>query len=103
MRDSYAGVTSTCRLDIIARAVSRNLSTRNAFGPSVESVSHAKRGTSVAGDLEHAIIAPVPMVLPVMSRVPMASLTWSPITLPQNWRPVRSNPPSASSRTMTSP
>ena len=75
MRASYAAVISTWRRDIIARAVSRNLSTRKAFGPSVASVSHANRGTSVAGGFEQAIIAPVPIVVPVMRRVPIASFT----------------------------
>ena len=76
---------------------------RKVFGPSWASVIQEKRGTSVAGERELAIMAPVPSVVPVMRRVPMASLTWSPITEPQNWRPVRMSPPSVSSRTITSP
>jgi hypothetical protein len=68
-----AGPGAFPRRDIIARAVSRNLSILKLFAPSAESVIHANRGTSVAGDRDAAIIAPVPIVVPVINRVPIAS------------------------------
>ena len=58
---------------IIASIVRRNLSRRWTFSPS--SVSQAKRGTHVGGGALEAIIAPVPMDVPVMRRVLMAVLT----------------------------
>ena len=67
------------------------------------SVIQAKRGVVAGGGVEAAIIDPVPMVVPVMILVPIASFEWSPTMHPMNWRPVRSRDWSGDIRIETSP
>src|SRR5256885_12267149 len=60
---------------------------------------HAKGGTYLGGRTASKTLAPVPTTVPVASSVPIAVLAWSPMRLPNNWRPVSSGVPATSSRT----
>src|SRR5438132_28726 len=60
---------------------------------------HANGGTYLGGRTASNTLAPVPTTVPVASSVPIAVLPWSPMRLPNNWRPVSSGVPATSSRT----
>src|SRR5213592_639756 len=60
---------------------------------------HANGGTYLGGRTASKTLAPVPTTVPVASSVPIAVLAWSPMRLPNSWRPVSSGVPATSSRT----
>jgi len=66
-------------------------------------VTQANGATAPETARPAAHMAPVPIELPVMMRVPIAVLAWSPITQPMNWRPVRSMDAPGRRRMATSP
>ena len=81
--------------------MSMNLSRRKRRSPS--SVTQANEPTAPETALPAAHMVPVPMDVPVITRVPMASLVWSPTMQPMNCRPLRSSGESGERRMVTSP
>lgn len=97
----YASPGVTPRRPITVLATSANLSNRYRFAP--ESVTHANDATHPDAGAVAAHIAPVCTTAPVMIRVQIANLAWSPMTHPRNVSPVRSIGLPGVARASTSP
>ena len=96
----YAAEGSTLRRAMAARATSRNLSKR--YGREPASVAQVKRPMVPETGAVVANIEPVWRIEPVMMRVQIAVLTWSPMIAPRKVSPVRSLGPSGVARQMIS-
>src|SRR5688500_1196572 len=83
---SSAGVHDRSRRAYAAFITFTALSIR--YGSTPVSVTKEKLGTKCGGRPETAIMLQKPTYVPVISRVPIASFTWSPISDPKNCRPV---------------
>ena len=70
---SVAASSSLSRLAITVLATSRNFEIRYVQEP--PSVNHANRGVGEGAGVEVAIIAPIPIIEPVMIRVLIANFT----------------------------
>ena len=71
----YPALGVICLRPITVLAISRNLSRWKDRSPLGGSVNHANRETVVGGGAVVAIIAPVPITLPVMILVQIANFT----------------------------